>query len=98
MKKLTLLLPLCSFAIGIVYSRYLGNMFVACGMVIAGFLIYWFLLRNSKNPIDGFRLNKYHFVWTFLIFCGAGAICYYFDSPILPDEMLSARSVESREE
>ncbi len=86
MKKLTLLLPLCSFAIGIVYSRYLGNMFVACGMVIAGFLIYWFLLRNSKNPIDGFRLNKYHFVWTFLIFCGAGAICYYFDSPILPDE------------
>ena len=84
MKKLTLLLPLCSFAIGIVYSRYLGNMFVACGMVLAGFLVYWFLLRNSKNPLDSFKLNKYHIVWTFLIFCGAGAICYYFTSPLLP--------------
>lgn len=86
MRKLTLLLPLCSFALGIVYSRYLGNMFVACGMVAAGFLIYWFLLRNSNNPLDSFKLGKYHFIWIFLVFCGAGAICYHFDSPVLPDK------------
>ncbi len=69
------LIPAFSLAGGIAVSAIYDISWVLGIIPVAlGLLLYFHILRSSKDPVSSFRMSKWHTVWIVLLFLGIGMI------------------------
>lgn len=81
------LIPTLAFGVGIAFSYFADLPWWAGIIPIAAALaLYLFILHASKNPVEAFRIGKWHMVWVMALFFGIGITDESLSRPISLDE------------
>ncbi|MDE6007068.1 MAG: ComEC/Rec2 family competence protein [Muribaculaceae bacterium] len=76
-----LIIPLIALAIGIMAGS-MGAGLIAGGLTLSAAAgCYFFLSNMTLDPIKGFKLNKWHYAWVFILFAGVGICDYSLTKP-----------------
>lgn len=78
-----MLIPLLGVVTGILLSVAGVPIWVSVFLALLGSVIYYFFLRYGSNPIKGIKINKYHYIWLFSIFCAIGLFDSWLNKPEL---------------
>ena len=79
--KLTFLIPLIAFALGIWISSEWIPGYGFPLIAIGGALFFWIYYRLlSRNPLKAYSMRNFHLTWIFCIFIAIGALDFEFNS------------------
>ena len=92
---MTFLIPLIGLVAGIFTGMWASNSILTGGIaIIIAMMVYLYLHRVSRSPLKSLRLNKYHYIWIFLLFLGIGTLDGGWQkSYILSDDELAKYSI-----
>ena len=76
-----LLLPVISLISGVILAEYGIGLTAGITLIAVAIIIYMLLLRLSRSPMRGMKLNRYHYVWVILMFAGTGVSVKWISSP-----------------
>lgn len=87
MKSSGPLIPTLSLAGGIVCS-YTSDMSIWIGiiLIVLAIGVYIFIQRKSSNPVNAFKMGKWHIVWVILLFSGVGIVDEAMNRPLNLEE------------
>lgn len=89
--------PLCGLLIGIMAARLGATLWVGCGCILLGCVLYLLILRLGRAPVRSFTLNKFHFIWLLVVFVGVGITSFEFQRPTeLDNDGKDVKIVEGR--
>ena len=96
--QLQILLPLLALAAGILSAGFGADYWFGAAELLLGAAIYLLLIFKSRDPLESFRMQKFHCVWIGLLFLGLGTVTADFSRPFrMPSDNFSGiKAAEGR--
>lgn len=90
------LIPTISLAGGIVCSYAFNiSMWIGIIPIILAIGTYLLIQRKSDNPVDAFRMGKWHMAWVVLLFTGIGIMDEAINRPLTFDEAFDGKNQDT---
>lgn len=85
--KAPMLIPLLAMIAGILSISLGANIILGGIAILIAGIIWLILIGKSKNPVIGFRINQYHWIWIFLMFFGLGNLDATLSKPFKEEKI-----------
>lgn len=76
-----MLIPFLGLVAGILLTMTGAPIWVCGLLLVVALILYLLLLRLGSDPIRAFKLNRFHFIWIFIIFTSLGLLVGSINKP-----------------